>query len=81
MAIHKWNDLKRERISGERLTEIEAQVEQEDLEMDFAAGRGSAGDSAAELRERIAVGLEQADRSKLRDGEEVFRELEARLRG
>lgn len=33
----------------------------------------------AELRERIAVGVEQADRGELRDGEEVFRELEARL--
>ncbi len=34
---------------------------------------------AAELRARIAVGLEQADRGELRDGEEVFQELEARL--
>ncbi len=34
---------------------------------------------AAELRARIAVGLEQADRGELRDGEEVFRELEARI--
>ena len=33
----------------------------------------------AELRARIAVGLDQADRGELRDGEEVFRELEARL--
>lgn len=35
--------------------------------------------STAELKERIAVGVEQADRGDLRDGEEVFRELEARL--
>ncbi len=34
---------------------------------------------AAELRARIAVGLEQADRGELRDGEEVFRELEERI--
>ncbi len=34
---------------------------------------------AAELRARIAVGVEQADRGELRDGEEVFRELEAKL--
>ncbi len=34
---------------------------------------------AAELRARIAVGVEQADRGELRDGEEVFQELEARL--
>ncbi len=34
---------------------------------------------AAELRARIAVGIEQADRGELRDGEEVFQELEARL--
>lgn len=34
---------------------------------------------AAELRARIAVGLEQAERGELRDGEEVFEELEARL--
>ena len=33
----------------------------------------------AELRERIAVGLAQADRGELRDGEEVFQELEAQL--
>ena len=33
----------------------------------------------AELRARIAVGLEQADLGELRDGEEVFQELEARL--
>lgn len=39
------------------------------------------GTPAAELRARIAVGLEQADRGELRDGEEVFRELEARLAG
>ena len=32
-----------------------------------------------ELRERIAVGVEQADRGELRDGEEVFQELEARF--
>ncbi len=34
---------------------------------------------AAELRARIAVGLEQADRGELLDGEEVFRKLEARI--
>ncbi len=33
----------------------------------------------SELRERIAVGVEQADRGELLDGEEVFRELEASL--
>lgn len=34
----------------------------------------------ADLRREIAVGLEQADRGELFDGEEVFRELEERLR-
>ncbi len=33
----------------------------------------------AELREKIAVGLEQARRGECRDGHEVFEELLARL--
>jgi antitoxin ParD1/3/4 len=33
----------------------------------------------ASLRREIAVGLEQADRGELFDGEEVFRDLEERL--
>ncbi len=36
-------------------------------------------EATTELRARIAVGLEQADRGELLDGEEVFREIEKRL--
>lgn len=32
-----------------------------------------------DLRQRIAVGIEQAERGELRDGEEIFREREERL--
>jgi antitoxin ParD1/3/4 len=32
-----------------------------------------------ELRQKIAVGMEQAERGELRDGEKVFRALERRL--
>lgn len=35
--------------------------------------------SPAEVREKIALGLEQADRGELLDGEEVFQELEERF--
>ena len=37
--------------------------------------------SLAILRAKIAVGLEQAERGELLDGEEVFRELEERFVG
>ncbi len=36
MTVHKWDDLKRERISEPRLAEIGAQVEQEVFEMNLA---------------------------------------------
>lgn len=34
---------------------------------------------ADQLREQIEIGFEQAERGELLDGEEVFRELEARI--
>ncbi len=37
------------------------------------------GAALTELRAKIAVGLEQAERGELLDGEEVFRELEERF--
>ena len=44
------------------------------------AERDSAREAALDdLRQKIAVGMAQAERGELRDGEEVFRNLEKRL--
>jgi predicted transcriptional regulator len=42
-------------------------------------GKEKAGEE--KLRQRIQLGLDQADRGELLDGEEVFEEMEQRQRG
>lgn len=67
MTIHKWDDLKRERISEERLAEIEAEVEQEVLEMNLAAVRELAGKTQQEVAETTGASQSEVSRYERRE--------------
>ena len=66
MTVHKWDDLKRERISEPRLAEIKAQVEQEVLEMNLAAVRDLLGKTQAEVAEAMGSTQSEISRSERR---------------
>ena len=66
MAVHKWNELKRKRISSERLAEIEARVEQEVLEMNLAAVRELAGKTQVEVATEMGSTQSEVSRSERR---------------
>ena len=67
MTVHKWADLKKERISDQRLAEIEAQVEQEVLEMNLAAVRELVGRSQTEVAEAMGSSQSEISRSERRE--------------
>ena len=67
MTVHKWDDLKRERVSEQRLAEIEAQVEQEILEMNLAAVRELVGRSQTEVAEAMGSSQSEVSRSERRE--------------
>ncbi len=66
MAIHSWNDLKRERIPADRLAEIEQQVKQEVLELNLAAVRGLAGKTQLDVAEAMDTTQPEVSRSERR---------------
>lgn len=66
MTIHKWGELKRERISEERLAEIENQVRQEVLELNLAAVRALAGMSQVEVADEIGATQPEVSRVERR---------------
>ncbi len=66
MAVHKWNDLKRERISEERLSEIESQVRQEILEMNLAAVRELVGRTQVDVATVMGSTQSEVSRSERR---------------
>lgn len=67
MTVHKWDDLKRERISERRLAEIDAQVEQEVLEMNLAAVRELVGRSQTEVAKAMGSSQSEVSRSERRE--------------
>ena len=67
MTVHKWDDLKRERISDGRLAEIEAQVEQEILEMNLAAVRDLAGKTQTDVARAMGTTQSEVSRSERRE--------------
>ena len=66
MALHKWDDVKRERISEDRLAEIETQVELEILEMNLAAVRELIGKTQTEVAEATGSTQSEISRSERR---------------
>ncbi len=66
MTVHKWGDLKRERISDRRLAEIETQVEQEILEMNLAAVRDLAGKTQTDVAKAMGSTQSEVSRSERR---------------
>ena len=67
MTVHKWDDVKRERISERRLVEIEAEVEKEVLEMNLAAVRELVGRSQSEVAEAMGSSQSEISRSERRE--------------
>ena len=66
MTVHRWDDLKRKRISEPRLAEIKARVEQEVLEMNLAAVRDLLGKTQAEVAEAMGSTQSEISRSERR---------------
>ncbi len=67
MTVHKWDDLKRERISEQRLAEIEAQVEQEILEMNLTAVRDLVGKTQSDVAKAMGSSQSEISRSERRE--------------
>jgi hypothetical protein len=67
MAVHKWKDLKREKISEDRLAEIEAEVEQEILEMNLVAVRELLGKTQVELAQAMGSSQPEVSRAERRE--------------
>lgn len=67
MSIHKWNDLKRERITDDRLSEIQRQVQQEILEMNLAAMRDLIGKTQSEVAAEMGSTQSEVSRSERRE--------------
>ena len=66
MAVHKWQDLKQERISEDRLAGIEAEVEQEILQMNLAAMRELVGKTQVDVAEAMGSSQSEVSRSERR---------------
>lgn len=66
MAVHTWDDVKRERISEERLAEIKAQVEHDVLDMNLAAVRELIGTTQVELAKTMGSTQSEISRSERR---------------
>ncbi len=71
MTVHKWSEIKRERNSEERLTEIEAQVEQEILELNLSAVRELAGKTQTEVASAMGSTQSEISRSERREDHRV----------
>lgn len=66
MTIHKWNDLKKEKLPEKRLREIESQVEQEILEMNLSALRELVGKTQIEIAKDLGTTQPEVSRSERR---------------
>ncbi len=66
MTIHKWSDLRRERISEQRLAEIRSEVEREAIEMNLAAVRELVGKTQTEVAEALGASQSEISRSERR---------------
>lgn len=66
MKIHKWDELKRQRTTPERLEEIETLVQDEVLAMNLAAVREMAGKTQAEVAELMGASQSEISRSERR---------------
>ncbi len=60
-----------------RFPELDAWLWDRQIEEDFEAGRldGLLAEAREDIRQKIALGLEQAERGELFDGEEVFQAI------
>ena len=67
MEVHRWNDLKKERVSADRLAEIKAQVEQEILEMNLGAVRELVGKTQVEVADAMGSTQSEISRSERRE--------------
>ena len=63
MTVHTWQEIKAKKFSPDQLQQIDNQVEQDLLEMDFRAFREAAGLTQEELAQRVAI--TQSELSKL----------------
>jgi len=66
MAVHKWSDLKRERIPEERLTEIRSEIEKEILEMNLSAVRELTGKTQREIADQVGASQSEISRTERR---------------
>ena len=67
MATRKWSDVKRERLSPERIAEIKAEAEQEVLEMNLQALRKRLGLTQEQLAARLQLAQSQLSRIERRE--------------
>src|SRR5262245_12806851 len=63
MAVHRWEDVKRRRLSSQKIEEIKAKALQEVVEMDLRELRRSLGKTQVEMAE--ATGLTQPELSRM----------------
>ena len=67
MKIHHWNDIKRTRLSPERIEEIRKQVEAETVELNLQAMRKVLGKTQVEVAEAAQMTQTELSRAERRD--------------
>jgi transcriptional regulator with XRE-family HTH domain len=67
MKLTKWQDLRSQKFSPEELRQIDAEVEEDLLEMDLRSLREAVGLTQAELARRVEVTQSQLSKLERRD--------------
>lgn len=67
MKVHRWEDVRRRKLSPEKLEEIDRKVQQEVLEMNLRAVRELAGKTQVELAAEAQMSQSELSRAERRE--------------
>ena len=67
MKIHRWEDIKRRKLSPEKVEQIRQEVEEEILEMNLHAVRELAGKTQADVAQATGMSQSEVSRAEHRD--------------
>lgn len=71
MKLHKWRDIRSKSMSPEKIRALDAEVQQELLEMDLRALREAAGLTQGELAEKLETSQAQLSKLERREDHRV----------
>jgi predicted transcriptional regulator len=67
MKLHRWEDIKKRKLSPEKLEEIQREVEQEILELNLQAVRELVGKTQVDLAQATGMTQPEISRAEHRD--------------